>query len=184
MCTGPSRLMRKIHMFSLAIIVIAAINAGIIGFTGRDVSRVILGPKYFRVAYALAGLAAIAVMFHRDTYLPFLGETVFPCSQMIDRSPPDSTQSVTVQVAPGAKVIYFAAEPANEPLKQLKYWREAYLGYENAGVATADHNGVAILKVRKPQPYRAGMKHLEPHVHYRVCSPGSGMMERIETIFL
>ena len=116
-------------MFSLAIIVIAAINAGIIGFTGRDVSRVILGPKYFRVAYALAGLAAIAVMFHRDTYLPFLGETVFPCSQMIDRSPPDATQSVTVQVAPGAKVIYFAAEPANEPLKQLKYWREAYQGY-------------------------------------------------------
>lgn len=176
--------MRKIHMYALAILVISAINAGIIGFTGRDMSRMILGAKYYRYAYALAGIAAITVMFHRDTYLPFLGEAVFPCSQLVDRSPPDATDSVTVHVKPGSKVIYFAAEPANEGLKKLKWWRDAYLNYQNAGVATADHNGVATLKVRKPQSYRVPTRTLEPHVHYRVCSPDSGMMERIETIFL
>jgi uncharacterized membrane protein YuzA (DUF378 family) len=176
-------MMRRIHMFAILIVIVAGLHAGVIGFFGKDLSRVLLGAKYSRWAYAFVGIAALALVFHRDTYLPFLGEAVFPCSQLIDRSPPDATQSVQVTVAPGAKVIYFASEPANEPLKELKSWREAYLNYENAGVATADHNGIAVLKVRKPQPYRAGMKNLEPHVHYRVCADG-GMMGRIETVFL
>jgi hypothetical protein len=63
----------------------------------------------------------------------------------------------------------------------LKDWRQAYMGFQNAGVTTADDTGRAVLKVRDPQPYNdPGMSRLESHVHYRVCGD-NGMVGRVET---
>lgn len=66
----------------------------------------------------------------------------------------------------------------------MKTWNQAYADYENAGVSTADGDGVAILKVRNPQPYSVPWKGtLQPHIHYRVCGP-NGFMGRIQTAFV
>jgi len=126
----------------------------------------------------------VSIMFNRDTYLPFLGETVLPCTMIPERVPPGATKELRVPAPPGSKVLYWAAEPAMEELKQIPDWQQAYNKFENAGVATTDSTGVAILKVRNPQPYLVPMKgRLEPHVHFRICD-GTGMLGRVKTIFV
>jgi protocatechuate 3,4-dioxygenase beta subunit len=89
-----------------------------------------------------------------------------------------------VRVRPGAKVVFWAAEPANEDLMNVNDYRAAYLEYRNAGVATADADGNATLKVRTPQGYTVPMKgQLPPHIHYRECAE-RGMMKPIVTVTL
>jgi hypothetical protein len=71
-----------------------------------------------------------------------------------------------------------------EPLEHVNSWQEAYLKFANAGVTTADSNGLATLRVRHPQPYTVPLKGtLQSHVHYRVCR-GGGMMDPVQTTFL
>jgi uncharacterized membrane protein YuzA (DUF378 family) len=135
-----------------------------------------------KLFYFFVGIAAIMVMFDRDTYLPFLGPMVAPCSVLQDSTPSGATTSVKVIVTPKAKVLYWAAEPANSKFEKLNNWKQAYLNFDNAGVTTADDNGVAILKVRDPQPYTVILKgKLDAHIHYRVCGP-VGWMGRIRTV--
>jgi hypothetical protein len=120
--------------------------------------------------------------FNRDTYLPFLGESVFPCSVLPDQIPAGATRSIQINVQPGAKVVYWATEPSDGG--SVPNYRGAYREYQNAGVTTADASGVATLKVREPQPYTVPFKgHLDAHIHFRVCGP-SGFIGRIKTIFL
>jgi hypothetical protein len=58
------------------------------------------------------------------------------------------------------------------------------LEYDNAGVATSNGEGVAVLKVREPQSYKVPfMGKLQPHVHYRECGE-AGWMGRIKSLFL
>jgi uncharacterized membrane protein YuzA (DUF378 family) len=135
-----------------------------------------------KLFYFFVGIAAIMVMFDRDTYLPFLGPMVAPCSVLQDSVPSGATTSVKVIVTPKAKVLYWAAEPTNSKFEKLNNWKQAYLNFDNAGVTTADDNGIAILKVRDPQPYTVVLKgKLDAHIHYRVCGP-VGWMGRIRTI--
>jgi hypothetical protein len=135
-----------------------------------------------KLFYFFVGVAAMSVMFDRDTYLPFLGPMVAPCSVLQDSSPSGASTSVKVIVPPKSKVMYWAAEPSNDKFKKINNWKQAYLNFDNAGVTTADNNGVAILKVRDPQPYTVILKgKLDAHVHYRVCGP-MGWMGRIQTV--
>lgn len=135
-----------------------------------------------KVFYFFVGIAALSVMFDRDTYLPFLGPTIAPCSVLKDTTPSGATTEVKITVSPRAKVLYWAAEPNNDKFKKLNNWKQAYLEYDNAGVATADENGVAVLKVRDPQAYTVVLKgKLDAHIHYRVCGKG-GWMGRIQTV--
>ena len=135
-----------------------------------------------KLFYFFAGIAAFTVMFDRDTYLPFLGPMVAPCSVLQDSVPSGATTSVRVTVTPNAKVLFWAAEPANAKFEKLNNWKTAYMNYDNAGVTTADENGIAILKVRNPQSYRVVLKgKLDAHIHYRVCGQ-AGWMGHIQTV--
>jgi uncharacterized membrane protein YuzA (DUF378 family) len=146
--------------------------------------EVYLGKGVARVIYILVGLSAAYIAFNRDTYLPFLGETVMPCGAIADKTPPGATKELRVQVPPGSKVLFWAAEPGMEDLKQIKDWQHAYTKFENAGITTAGEDGIAVLKVRSPQPYTVPFKgRLEPHVHFRICS-SSGMLSRVKTVYV
>ncbi len=136
------------------------------------------------VIFTLIGFAGLYFLLQRDYYLPFLGETVMPCSVLEDRTPSGADREVTIQVAPGAKVMYWAAEPSNEDLKTINDWKDAYTKFENVGVTTADDSGNVTLNVRTPQPYTVPFKgRIEPHIHYRVCEP-RGMIGRVNTVFI
>ena len=179
-------LSKKAHMIAIILLVVGGLNYGVIGIFKVNLIERLLGKNTVssRALCIIYGLAAVSVMYYSDTYLPFLGEAVMPCSHLHNRAPPGATYDISVKVSPHAKVLYWAAEPASDYLKKINDWSKAYLDYENAGVTTADSHGVATLSVRKPQAYVVPMKgYLDPHVHYRVCG-NSGMVGRIETIFL
>lgn len=168
---------------SMVLLIIGGINWFFTGIFKLNLVYEILGNSLIaKIVYCFIGLAAVLIMFNRDTYLPFLGPTVVPCSILSESTPSSSTREVKVIVSPNLKVLYWAAEPENEKYKEINNWKQAYLNYDNAGVTTSDAEGVAILKVRDPQPYRVPFKgKLEPHVHYRVCGE-SGWMGRIQTV--
>lgn len=166
--------------------IIGALNWLAIGVAKVNVLEAIFGASSIvpRILYVVVGVCALGLAFHRDTYLPFLGKTVIPCSLIPERIPEGADTSVEVTVAPGAKVLYWAAEPATEGLKKINDWRGAYLKYMNAGVTIAGADGTAKLSLKNPQPYTVPWKgRLEPHVHFRVCGE-NGMMDRIETVYM
>jgi len=184
--TDPSLLFYQKLVFKIAMIlvIVGALNWLSVGIGGINFVEKLLGKTLSRGVYILVGLAAVSIMFNRDTYLPFLGETVLPCTTIPERVPPGATKELHVSAAPGSKILYWAAEPEMEELEQIPTWQQAYKKYENAGVTTTDSNGVAILKVRDPQPYLVPFKgRIDPHVHFRICD-GSGMLGRIKTIFV
>lgn len=170
---------------AMVLLIIGGLNWLLVGLFNWNLVKALFGQSIIaRAIYTLVGIAAIGVMCDRDTYLPFLGPTVLPCSSVPDRTPPGASKMVTISAPPGSKVLYWASEPEMDGLKQALTWKEAYAGYENAGVATADSNGKAVLKVRTPQPYLVPFKGLlEPHIHFRICE-SSGMLGRVKTIFL
>lgn len=173
-------------MIAVVLLVIGGLNWGLVGAFGWNAVTALLGRGWLaNLVYVLVGVAAIVVGLRRDSYLPFLGETVMPCSLMPDRIPDHADTQVTVHgLQPGAKVLYWATEPATEGLERIKDWRKAYLEFANAGVTTADDGGRAILRVRRPQPYTVPMKgRLEAHVHWRACGE-DGLVGPVNTEFL
>jgi uncharacterized membrane protein YuzA (DUF378 family) len=114
---------KKIYMFSILLVIIGALNWFIIGLTGINFLDN-LG-FFARIIYILVGISALFIIFKRDTYLPFLGETVMPCSLLTDRTPSGATVEVTIKGPAGRKVIYWAAEPATEHLESMIAFTES-----------------------------------------------------------
>jgi protocatechuate 3,4-dioxygenase beta subunit len=107
-----------------------------------------------------------------------------PCSVLNPRDPPGANKEVKIVVTPNTKILYWAAEPKNEKLKEVVSWKEAYAEYENAGVAVSNGGGEAVLKVRAPQSYNVPFQgKLPSHIHYRVCGE-SGWLGHVQTIYL
>jgi len=178
-------LQKKAYMIAIFLLIVGALNWLLVGVAKIDLVKLLLGTgTVARGIYILIGLCALLIAFNRDTYLPFLGPTVIPCGAIQEHTPPGATTQMQVSVQPDAKVLYWAAEPETEHLKNLKDWRQAYLKFENAGVVLADSSGIATLKVRRPQAYLVPWKgRLEPHIHFRVCGQG-GFLGRVKTVFL
>ena len=131
-------------------------------------------------------IAGAVIMFvgSRNFYLPFLGCTVFPCGSLAEKIPANSDTSVSVQVVPGANVVYWASEPTLQAQQPISNPWDAYALYDNSGVVRADADGNAILRFRSPSSYKVGYlynRELPRHVHYRVCS-NAGLMSPVMTV--
>lgn len=175
---------KKLYMLGAFLLVIGGMNWGIVALTGNDIISKFFGrgSVIARAIFFIVALAAVAVVFQRDFYLPFLGETHIPCSVLQEITPKDADIVVPVHVSPNTKVLYWAAEPAKEELKQLNNYEQAYSEYKNAGVAISDDDGNLGLQTRSPQPYTVPMKGALPsHIHYRVCSD-RGFMGPVKTV--
>lgn len=177
---------KKLHALAVLLLIIGGFNCGMVVLTGKDPISTLFG-KGSIVANGIfigVALAALTLAFFRDTYLPFLGPTVMPCSLLKEQVPENADFEVRVNIKPGAKVLYWASEPANKDLESVNNWKEAYLGFRNAGVALADNDGYVTLKVRKPQGYTVPARgELSPHIHYRTCM-NNGFVGRVETVTL
>jgi hypothetical protein len=171
----------EIYTKWLFMLAIAALVAGgllsFLVYTRRTVAATALA--------VLTLLAALYVGFNRDTYLPFLGETVLPCSLLHERTPEHADTEVHVsELEPGAKVLFWAAEPATAGLATIKDWQRAYLEFANAGVTRVGADGHATFRIRAPQPYTVPVKgRIESHVHWRVCRDG-GMIGPVQTTMI
>jgi len=195
---SPPYLKKLAFQVAMGLLIIGGLNWFSVGLLDVNLVECVMGSGMLAcVVYALVGISAVEVMFDRDSYLPFLGPMVAPCSVLQDRVPPGATKDVKVAVVPNAKVMYWAAEAKHSKaehskakhskaehsdLKEVKSWKEAYDNYDNAGVTTSNSDGIAILKVREPQSYKVPFRgKLDAHVHYRVCGE-SGFMERVQTV--
>ncbi len=183
--TDPIYMSKFTHKIVILLLIIGGLNWLLVGIADVNAVKAVFGSGLLaRFIYILVGFSALSIMFYRDTYLPFLGESIAPCASLQDRVPPGATRDVRVNVPPGAKVLYWASEPATVGIEHMNTWKKAYGAYENAGIATADGNGVALLRVRDPQPYTVPWKgKIDSHVHYRICQ-SNGFMSRVETAFL
>ena len=171
---------------AILLLVIGGFVLGSAALFKKDVTSTMFGKRTLLTngLFLLIAVAAICIGFSRDNYLPFLGPTVLPCSLMNTQTPMGADYKVEVPAVPGSKILYWAAEPANRGLQFEQNWEQAYRDYTNAGVAIADDRGLAVLRIRKPQPYNVPMRgELSPHVHYRVCGKGA-MIGRIQTVTL
>lgn len=177
--------LKKLHAVCLFILVISGLNWGLFAVFKKDAVSALLGKDSIatRVFFLLVACCAIFVGFSRDSYLPFLGQAVVPCSVLQERIPDKADLKVRIIAPVGRKVLYWAAASSNDKEKLLN-WREAYGDYENAGVALAGEDGSALLQVRRPQSYWVppGRK-LEPHVHYRICGD-DGMMGPVRSLYI
>ena len=178
-------LKKLIYKGVMLLVLIGGINWLSIGLAGQDLLRLVFPRSVARVLYVFVGVAATLLIFRRDVYLPFLGETLIPDAALVSKTPQGANEQVTIQTRPGAKVLYWAAEPDPNQGSEVRDWSEAYGNYQNSGVAVAGDDGAAILRIRgPPQSYRVPMKGvLKPHVHFRI-SDGSEFFGRVQTIYL
>ena len=179
-------LQKLVFKIAISLLIIGGLNWLLVGlFNVNVVSRIFGKSVLATCVYVLVGVSALAIMFDRDTYLPFLGPMVVPCSVLEIRDPPGATREVKINVEPNVKIIYWAAEPGSD--EKLNSWKDAYLDYQNAGVTLSNGSGEAVLKIRDPQSYKVPFKgKLAPHVHYRVCGSEehAGWMGKINTVML
>jgi uncharacterized protein len=186
---GRKMLKSTWKMLPVLLVLIGALNWGLIGAFQFDLVQFLAGlvqiPEVATAAYLVVGLSAVYLATRRDTYLPFLGKSAFPCGPLTEKVPAGANVSVTVQVKPNSNVVYWAAEPGQDAYENP--WI-AYDTYANSGVARSDSSGKAVLRVRKPAGYGVqkfgGLfkKALKPHVHYRVCTY-DGMLGPVQTAF-
>ena len=169
-------------MVIITLVLVGGLNWLSIGVLGIDAVRLGLAPRHAKWIYILIGVAALSLVFRRDIYLPFLGETIVPGGALAEKTPQNANDQVTITTIPGAKVLYWASEPNPTQGKEVPNWDEAYSEFENSGVALADGAGNAILRFRgPPQAYKVPiMGRLESHVHFRICDP-NGVMGRVQT---
>ena len=166
----------------MGFLILGSFNWGFIGLLKKNVIEGIIGKTPFTtLIYVCIGISAFLLFFNRDTYLPFLGESVFPSSILQEQTPSGATRTIRINTMPHTKVVYWASEPGDNISK--KSFTVAYGKYENAGVTTSDASGVAILKIREPQPYKILFVTLRPHVHYRIVKE-SGFLGPFRTYFL
>lgn len=183
-----------IKKITLIVLIISAINWGLMGLfefnlikyiTNNNFSRNHNIKKIIYIIVGISGLLGLKYFLNRDTMLPFLGKTVYPCKAVSMRYPDNYNKSIVVNVKPNSNVIYWAANEKNNTNSDCACsYKEAYKNYKNSGVTRSNKIGKAILRFKYPQsysvPYRGKLK---PHVHYRVCEK-NGMLSRIETVYL
>lgn len=171
--TSPTFMMinKKLYMIIVSLVLIGGLNWLVVGTTGFDPVKALLGRRGASVVYIIVGLSTLLLALRRDVYLPFLGQTLFPAEALTLKTPQGANESVTIRTKPGARVVYWAAEPeVHTNGSSINTWDKAYKNNENSGVVKADDQGNAVLRIRgPPQPYKVGFfMTLKPHVHFRV----------------
>ncbi len=144
-------------------------------------------PLIATLTYTGIAISGVILLFSITTWLPFLGSCGFPCGSLVSKTPEGADTGVYVQVAPNSSVVFWAAEGGGDghEAKVVRNPWMAYSEYSNTGVTRSDANGKALLKVRKPLPYRVppfgAIK--RPHVHYRTCD-GKGLLGPVKSVLI
>lgn len=173
-----------LHKFLILIAIFGGINYATMGFFQynliEQLGNYLKIKNLKKIIYIIIGVSAF-LLFERDTLLPFLGHTVYPCQPLKQITPENYNIQIKIKTIPNTNVIYWASE-SSQNVFDNPY--DAYGDYTNSGVTRSDQHGTAILKVRNPSEYIVPYKgKLNKHIHYRICN-GNGILSRIETIYL
>ena len=84
---------------AMVLLIIGGINWLLVGVFDVNLVRSIFGKGTLATfVYVAVGISALAVMIDRDTYLPFLGPMVAPCSVLQNREPPGASKEITINI--------------------------------------------------------------------------------------
>jgi hypothetical protein len=187
--TAIKRVHAILYMIVIFIVIIGAINWGVIGIYGVNIVSEFNKVTFKnltceRIMYAIIGLAGLLLLFNRNTYLPFLGVTVLP-SVSLKPYNTYNDQELVINAAGASKVVYWAAHSEGDN-KVYNNPYDAYGKGENSGVAEVNSDGTAVLKFKCPGKYQVGHvlnKILPKHIHYRLVYDDNTLSE-IKTIKL
>jgi len=170
--------------FSANIVIILSTILFFFQLCGYNPVKIITANRIVCTLICLTIVASILMyIVNRNFYLPFLGWSVYPCGSLAEKVPTNADTSILVKVKPNSNVIYWASEPSEMEKQPISNPWDAYANYDNSGVVRSDAQGNALLRVRTPTSYRAGLMgyELKRHIHYRVCNQ-SGMLSAIKTV--
>ena len=181
----------KINMVIAAIVIIGALNWGTTAFgynlvemLNNTINRSLGYQSNFdKIIYIIVALAAVKMMFNRNTWLPFLGFSAFPSQSFVPNKKNSMGDTIIkVNVKPNTRIAYWAALP--KQTQDTPYVDDAYGEFENSGVVMSDNNGVAELLILPGSEYTIPSgKVIDRHIHYRELDLPAGMMGRIETVY-
>ena len=189
--SGKEYFLVKLRHLLLVLVFVGALNWGTTAFgynmvdiVSTNLNELCKCNLYLdKIIYILVALSAVKLMLDRDTWLPFLGKSVLPCSLIPMREIKGDTV-VTVNVKPNTRVAYWASLPQKSDV--IPDVVTAYGDYSNAGVVMSDATGKAMLVINKGTDYdvryRLFNKRIKRHVHYRELCDTFGMVKPIKTV--
>jgi uncharacterized membrane protein YuzA (DUF378 family) len=196
-----------VHMILVALVLVGALNWGFhaFGYNLVEMLNRFLSGVFKRrlslntIIYVVVALSALYLAFQRETWLPFLGDSVLPGAVVPEKKNSGDT-TVDVHVKPGAKVAYWAAKAQESSVgvessvngtessvgadKSVPKVRDAYAHFENSGVVIANDAGLATLVFNKGTSYIVPSgREIKSHVHYREFGE-DGMMGPVQSVFV
>jgi uncharacterized membrane protein YuzA (DUF378 family) len=189
--SGKEYFLVKLQHLFLVLVFVGALNWGstafgynVVDIVSRNINELCKCNLYLdKIIYVLVALSAVKLILDRDTWLPFLGKNVLPCSLIPMREIKGDTV-VTVNVKPNTRVAYWASLPQKSDV--IPDVVTAYGDYSNAGVVMSDATGKAMLVINKGTDYYVPRhlynKKIKRHVHYRELCDTFGMVKPIKTV--
>jgi len=181
----------KIHMFYVGLVLLGAFNWGTTALGFNLVEKLnnsfnnLIGRKtnLDKFIYIFIAISAIILAFQKKTWLPFLGEGVFPSSALVpNRVNKNGTLSIDIKVTPNTRIAYWASKKVEG--KNIPNVKEAYGDFSNSGVVISDNDGNASLLITPSTAYivPSGRK-IRKHVHYRELDQEWGMIGKVQTVY-
>jgi uncharacterized membrane protein YuzA (DUF378 family) len=181
---------KYVFMYANMFVLFAAINTALYKMNPsfNILSKVIKDRTFRRIFYILVGLLAVYLILKRETFLPFLGESVVPTSvfknhnnNMNSEDPNRKMINLTITAPNAEKIIWWAASEDQHTI--AKNPDEAYKEYQNSGVSTVSTDGTVKIVFPCPTQYKIPSgRTLKKHLHYRETH--GGMLGEVKTIFL
>ena len=136
-----------------------------------------------KIIYIIVAISGLWLASKRSTWLPFLGNTVFPESLVPLKQPLNTDTTIKIKTEPNVKIAYWSALNKGDNIDVYS----AYGNYENSGVIMSDENGNAFLPIMTGTGYTLPSGTILPrHIHYRIINYSDyscGIMGKIETIY-
>jgi len=175
--------MISFNIFMNIVIFIVAFNAVLSKYNFDILNKIdyVSGFNISKLIYIFAGFFIIYLSSKKETWLPFLGNTVIPAS-LIPETKNIGDTSITIKITPNTKVAYWSSLPSND--KEILV-EKAYGNYSNAGVSKSDKDGFAILTFNKGTGYIVPSgKYIKPHIHYRELNTEYSIIGPVKTIYI
>ncbi len=181
----------KLHMALMSLILLGAFNTASNIFYEKNIIFLLsafinntlkINVPFDKFIYLLILIASIIVIVKRETWLPFLGTSVFPDALIPLKTPFRTNSNITIKTRPNSKIAYWSSQPGDKESNIDVI--TAYGDYSNSGVVMSDNNGVAILPILIGTGYIVPTgKYIQRHVHYRVLGMPYGLIGKIKTVY-
>lgn len=133
-----------------------------------------------KIIYFIICIIAIYISIKRETWLPFLGETILPSIFIPLKIPTNYNKTITIKTEPNSKIIYWASLPHTE----IPDVSIAYEDYSNSGCVLSNNLGEANLYIMEGSSYTVPFnKEINKHIHYRVFNNNNNMLSEVYTIY-